>query len=42
MPEVVPYSTNRPSQKKAVRSETRAACWRLWVTITIVYFSLRL
>ena len=30
------HSTSRPSQKKAVTSETRAACCMLWVTIAIV------
>ena len=30
------YSLTRPSMKKAVRSETRAACCMLWVTMTIV------
>ena len=39
------YSMSRPGspvfsiEKKAVRSETRAACCMLWVTITMVYWS---
>src|SRR3546814_6003066 len=34
---VLPYSTNVPRWKKAVRCDTRAACCMLWVTITIAY-----
>ena len=36
------YSTSLPSQKKAVWSETRAACCMLCVTMTIVYLRLQL
>ena len=35
-----PDSRIRPSRKKAQYSEMRAACCKLWVTITIVYFFL--
>jgi len=33
---VVSNSTSSPRYMKAVKSETRAACCMLWVTITIV------
>jgi hypothetical protein len=36
MRSVLSNSTSFPSQKKAVSSETRAACCMLWVTMTIV------
>src|SRR5699024_4767319 len=37
---VSPNSTSSPSRKKAVLSDTRAACCMLWVTMITVYFSL--
>ena len=33
------YSTSLPSQKNAVRSDTRAACCILCVTMTMVYLA---
>ena len=36
MRSVSPNSTSSPRSKKPVRSETRAACCMLWVTITMV------